>query len=313
MGFTMTVLDIKQTFVQGIPLKRERGPILVQPCEGLPIPASSIVELRVALYGLDDAPYQWRQTLLREMQDLGFERSLLDACVWLLRDGQARPKVMALLDVDDIILSGKDKDCEPILKKLRARFKIGKEERGTTSFCGRRLQQDASGKIQVDMQKYMEKVAELAVDKKDKRDRQLTLHEHEGLRSLVYNFAWLGREVRPEMAGASSMLASRLAKATVADLLEANALVRYLKATADRKLIVHPTPVEDMHWLAFSDAGGTLNKEAGELDDQGQAVEATQGAWVLLSCHGRPTPGSTHNVTPVMWKSTKLRRKHLCG
>eukprot|EP00971_Amphidinium_carterae_P332381 6466521-Amphidinium_carterae.1 len=64
-----------------------------------------------------------------------------------------------------------------------------------------------------------------------------------------------------------------------------------------------------MHWLAFSDAGGMLSKEAGALDAQGEVVEATQGAWILFSCNGRPQPNSTHNVSPLMWKSTKLRRK----
>eukprot|EP00971_Amphidinium_carterae_P337510 6474353-Amphidinium_carterae.1 len=79
MRLDLTILDIKQAFVQGLPLRRERGPILVQPCEGVPLPSTSLVELKVALYGLDDAPYQWRQTLLAEFRALGFERSLLDA------------------------------------------------------------------------------------------------------------------------------------------------------------------------------------------------------------------------------------------
>eukprot|EP00971_Amphidinium_carterae_P119037 2358207-Amphidinium_carterae.1 len=104
-------------------------------------------------------------------------------------------------------------------------------------------------------------------------------------------------------------MASKLNRAVVADVQEANAIIRYVKSTADRQLIIHATPVEQVHWLAFSDVGGTLTKEAGVLDEHGQPIEATQGAWILFSCAGKPHPGSDHNVTPMMWKSTQLRRK----
>eukprot|EP00971_Amphidinium_carterae_P186925 3710393-Amphidinium_carterae.2 len=248
MRFSMTVLDVKQAFVQGLPLKREKGPILVQPCPGLPIPASSVIELKVALCGLDDAPYQWRQTLISEMKGLGFERCLLDACVWILRGDRSEPRVIALLDVDDIVISGQDQHTAPVLSRLRSRFHIGKEESGTSEFCGRRLHQRADGSITVDMAKYIvEKLREIPMGKKEKKDRALSQPEFEGLRSLVYKLAWLGRETRPEMAGASSMMAARLNKATVADILEANALMRYLQATAERKLVIHPIPLQQMH------------------------------------------------------------------
>eukprot|EP00971_Amphidinium_carterae_P037358 734344-Amphidinium_carterae.6 len=316
LGFALTVLDVKQAFVEGLPLQRERGPILVQPCPGLPVPSSSIIELKVALYGLDDAPYQWRQTLIAEMTNLGFGKSLVDACVWLLRNKQGEPQVMALLDVDDIVLSGKPKNMEPVLRRLRERFKIGKEEAGCSEFCGRRLEQKEDGSIVIDMQKYIaEKLHEVPLEqaeskgRKAQSDRPLTQGEFESLRSLVYKLAWLGRETRPEMAGAASMMASRLNQATVTDLMEGNVLVRYLKKTADRRIIIHPIPVHRMHWLAFSDAGATQSKETGQLDSQGQVVEATQGAWILFSCQDKPEPGSCHKVSPIMWKSTKLRRK----
>eukprot|EP00971_Amphidinium_carterae_P184734 3667673-Amphidinium_carterae.2 len=189
--------------------------------------------------------YQWRQTLLAEMKSMGFTRSLLDACVWVLRDQQGHPKVLALLDVDDIIVSGADADTEPVLYRLRTRFSIGKEERSTSEFCGRRLQQRADGSLTVDMSKYIaEKLHEIPMpsSRKDPKDRVLSEHEFTELRSVIYKLAWLGREVRPESAGASSMLASRLNRAVVSDVQEANAIIRYIKSTADRKLIIHATP-----------------------------------------------------------------------
>eukprot|EP00971_Amphidinium_carterae_P161391 3200283-Amphidinium_carterae.2 len=64
----------------------------------------------------------------------GVSRSPPDACVWVLRDQQNHPKVLALLDldIDDIIVAGADADTQPVLNRLRARFSIGKEEKSTS-------------------------------------------------------------------------------------------------------------------------------------------------------------------------------------
>eukprot|EP00959_Pyramimonas_sp_CCMP1952_P203057 4246632-Pyramimonas_sp.AAC.1 len=53
----------------------------------------------------------------------------------------------------------------------------------------------------------------------------LTPAEFKSLRSLIYKLNWVGRETRPEAAGAASILASRLKNATTGDVTIANRMV----------------------------------------------------------------------------------------
>eukprot|EP00971_Amphidinium_carterae_P174689 3462627-Amphidinium_carterae.1 len=284
-NFDFAVLDVKQAFLQSDPIHRDRGPILVTPCHGIPLPQDALMELQVAIYGLDDAPFQWRQTLIRFLRGLGMERSLLDACVWILRDSTGAPKQMALLDVDDLILAAAPQDLTVFQRAVQERFKIGKLDLSESEFCGQHLQtipkQGSQPRmIHIHMEKYIvEKVQAIPLTRarKAQKSELLDQTEFEALRSLVFKFAWLARETRPELIGASSMLASRLRVATVQDILDSNHLVDYLKSTAKRPLKLHAIPTKDIHLITFSDAGGTLSKDSGTLDSSGQAQDTTQG------------------------------------
>eukprot|EP00959_Pyramimonas_sp_CCMP1952_P038387 803015-Pyramimonas_sp.AAC.1 len=66
------------------------------------------------------------------------------------------------------------------------------------------------------------------------KDAPLEPSEFRALRSLVYKFNWLGREVRPEAAGVASIWASRLKAATTRDIIIANKLARHLRSSASR-------------------------------------------------------------------------------
>lgn len=51
----------------------------VQPCPGVDLESSSLVELVAPVYGLDDAP-RWHHTLIPFFTSLGFVRSPMLAC-----------------------------------------------------------------------------------------------------------------------------------------------------------------------------------------------------------------------------------------
>eukprot|EP00971_Amphidinium_carterae_P289000 5738574-Amphidinium_carterae.1 len=298
-------------------MKRDRGPILVTPCPGIPLPPDALMELEVAIYGLDDAPFRWRQTLVKFLEGIGMQRALLDACWWVLRDTTGRPIQMALLDVDDLILAAPKETLPGFQKAVQTRFKVGKLEQEESEFCGRHIKlvhprEHEPAMILVDMEKYIEeKVQEIPMTKtrKAQKSELLSQSEFEELRSLVFKFAWLSRKSRPELSGTSSLMASRLRSATVQDLVDCNHLVAYLKATSKRALRLHAIPTDKMHFITFSDAGGTLGKESGMLDEEGQARDTTQGAWLIFAADQPPQPRIPIRLAPLMWKSAKLKRK----
>ena len=263
-----------------------------------------------AVYGLDDAPFEFRQSLIKHLRILGFVKSLLDPCWWLLRNPDGTVKWMILLDVDDLILSCPAKDRKEFHDLIAQRFQLGKYEEDQSEFCGRRIIQRGDGLIEVDMQKYiLEDLQEIEVSRQRKADKkdQVTMEEFKSLRSAIFKLNWLGREARPEVSGTASIMASALPRARVEDILLINKVIRFLKRTSERTLKVWPIPVGELHLLSFSDAGGVLGRQSGEWTGE-EIQEPTQGAWIIFAGQVG-THGRTKNMSPLMWRSGKLRRK----
>ena len=217
---------------------------------------------------------------------------------------------MILLDVDHLILACPSSDLQGFHASISQRFKLGKYEVGSSDFCGRRITLSKEGVIEVDMQKYiMEDLHEIPLSRQRRSEKkeQVTMEEFTSLRSAIFRINWLGRETRPEVCGTASILASRLGQAKVEDITNLNAVIRYLKKTSDRTLKVWPIPMSELHLMSFSDAGGVLAKDSGEWVE-GKVQEPTQGAWLIFS--GRlDGKDKVRSMTPLMWRSGKLKRK----
>ena len=73
----------------------------------------------------------------------------------------------------------------------------------------------------------------------------------------MYQLNWLGKEGCPTVAGAASLLASRLETSTVEDISIANAAVRSLKETASLTLKLWKfKSIHDIMLVTFSDCAG---------------------------------------------------------
>ena len=99
--------DVKNAFCQSNKLKRPRGPLYAEPCQGLRLPHGALIAVDVPVYGLDDAPAAWRNTVTSFLvQDLRFERNLVEPC-WFSKFDDKTKKVLAhvMVEVDDFIVS----------------------------------------------------------------------------------------------------------------------------------------------------------------------------------------------------------------
>ena len=54
--------------------------------------SDEVGKLNKSAYGLIDAPYLWYQTLVSELETLGFEACPFDACLYVLRSLSNSPK-----------------------------------------------------------------------------------------------------------------------------------------------------------------------------------------------------------------------------
>ena len=107
MRVMLIILHAKNAFCQGRKLRRPRGPVFAIPCDGLGLESDALIELVCAVYGLVDAPAEWRRSLCEALFDVGFRVSMVEPCLWLLRDdkiddGGKHRVGLVLVDVDNV-------------------------------------------------------------------------------------------------------------------------------------------------------------------------------------------------------------------
>ena len=147
-------LDVKNAFCQSRRLARRNEKIYATPCERTGLDPSQLLEILVPVYGLDDAPLRWHQTLLEFFQELGFERTLLDPCWLVKRDAQRRIVGQALIEVDDLNFGLKESYVPELRKALEKRFTFGKWEEGEADFAVRHVKVEPT-KVVMHQEKYI--------------------------------------------------------------------------------------------------------------------------------------------------------------
>ncbi|CAE7735919.1 unnamed protein product [Symbiodinium sp. CCMP2592] len=304
--------DVKAAFTQSLPIRRPAGPIFAEPCEGLSLPEGALIEILVPVYGLDDAPAAWRETVTQYLvEEEGFTRNLVEPC-WFSKfvAGSSTCVAQVLVEVDDFIVSANPDFMPGLRTSMQKRFRFGKWEDGSAEYAGR-LIEDKGDHLSVSQEKYiLEQVTSVTLSRERKRqpDERLSPSEFESFRSLVYKLNWLGRETRPEAAGVASIMASRLQVASIKDVMVVNRFVNHLRNTANRPLKIWRFGPDSMAFVAVSDAGGVNTKET-LLDDEGLPTDATQGAWLVLTAEALPEGDRRVRASPMSWRSSKLKRK----
>ena len=307
LKLSISFCDVKQAFCQSEPLCRPQGELYVEACPGLDLPKDTVIQLIAPVYGLEDAPIRWHQTVISYLGELGFQRSLLEPCWYYKRDNRGDIEAMILVEVDDLNVAARSDVKEWILKELSERFLFGKMEHDEADFAGRHVKV-LPDRIEMHQEKYiLEKIqpVKMTPGRKAEKADQLTSEEFELFRSMLYRIAWVAHQTRPEAAGVVSILASRLKEATVHDVCCLNRLAAHLRNTAQQVLTIHSFKTEDMVLIAASDAGGVDSLPP----SPDSAIDNVQGAWVIMAAGRMPSASQNTKVSILSWRSSKLRRR----
>ena len=302
--------DVRNAFCQSDKLKRPLGPIFAEPCEGLQLEPGSLIAIEAPVYGLNDAPAAWRNTVTKFLVEKGYVRNLVEPCWWSKYDEHGRNIAQVMIEVDDFILSYEPSLRESLQEEFQARFHFGKWEDDEAEYAGRLIQVEAD-RITLQQQKYITEqitAVPLAKGRRSQKDSPLTKEEFQNFRSAVYKVNWVAKETRPEVCGTASLMASRLVNATIDDVLVLNKNINHLRSTAARPLILWRHNPDHMAFLAISDAGGTGSKFE-TVDEEGLPSDNTQGAWMVLAANTLPVGNQRVRASPLSWRSSKLRRK----
>ena len=96
------------------------------PPDGIPSESREVsVQLLKTVNGLADGTREWRNGFLATARGIGFEASVLEPCVLVLRGSQQRYHGIIGVAVDDIA-GGGDEVWEQAISKLKKRFTFGR-------------------------------------------------------------------------------------------------------------------------------------------------------------------------------------------
>lgn len=252
--------DLKNAFCQSQPLVRRNGPLYFkQPKEGISgLHPDQIVLIVAGCYGLVDAPLHWRKSLVATLKSLGYKESNLDPCIYKLYES-GRLAGMIAVEVDDLLSCGSGIHLKK-MEQLRTIYSFGKwvdlrKSPQGAAFNGRRLRQAEDGTLLIDMCKFVQERLEeipMAKGRKSQRKEQVTEEERSQARAVCGSLNWLSKEGRPDAAGHSSLMSSRLTRMVVEDLVQLNDVVKNLKESPD--LTIKIQPLKDMQLAVITDA-----------------------------------------------------------
>ena len=299
-----TIGDLKNAFCQSRPLCRPNGKLYFQqPKEGVTgLHPEQIVLIIAGCYGLMDAPLHWRKSLTEDLQALGYEISALDPCIMKLYDGSRSRLLGAIaIEVDDLFTVGHEEHHSK-MTQLRKKYTFGKyvklkEEPMGAAFNGRRIRQMDDGEFKIDMQKFIEeRLPEMELKKGRRSDRKAPANEEEKAmaRATCGALNWLSKEGRPDAAGPSSLLASKLSRLTVEDIIQGNQVVKALKASSE--LCIRIQPLKKMKMSVITDASFANNGFH------------SQGGHLVISHESQLRDGVPAKTNVLAWRSGKLQR-----
>ena len=234
-GLKIRSADITNAYFQGQDL--DRILLFKQPPGGLPDPElapDAHLLARVPIYGTRDAGRGFWKALRNSLLESGLQENRMVRALYSYQEG-GDVKAMICSHVDDILWACKP-EAEWIIEKAKKSFVWGKEEVGNFRYCGKDIKQDDDGTIHVNCKDTTLRIGRIQIPPKRTLTDKATEAEVTQLKSVAGSLSWVARQCRPDLSYRVSRLQTRSARATVADLKEANKVIEYAQKTAERGL-----------------------------------------------------------------------------
>ena len=175
-------------------------------------------------YGLNDAPLAWQLCLHKTLRQSGGQQSSLDDCFWWWKDHCGALQAVLTTHVDDIAVAGTKAFMDKTYKMLCDRFgKVVLQEMPFTH-CGCRYSR-VPQELKIDQQEFAAAMKMQVIEDTKNQDRLLTKEETTKFRSVLGGLLWI-TATRLDSVSEVGVLQSRVTKATVQDMTNANNLVK---------------------------------------------------------------------------------------
>ena len=224
---------------------------------------NEICRLEKSAYGLIDAPFLWFQELDRTLRKLSFVPSPFDPCVYLLyKSGSETPSGIIGMHVDDGLCGGDGYFMEQ-LNKLEKTFSFGSKRSQNFVFTGIEMTQLPDSTIVLSQEKYVTNIEPIHIQSERKVQPELSINAEEklALRAIIGSLQYAAVSTRPDLSSRLSHLQSAINTATINTLIEANKTLHEAKRHKDTKIKIQTIPIQQLRFLAFSDASFSSPKQ----------------------------------------------------
>ena len=287
MMLTLSVIHSLYTtcidFTLAFPQAQVQATIYVELPLGCEAPEGEeyVMKLIKNVYGLRDASRTWfeylRDSLIASKNDGGFDfiQSKLDPCIFY-RDG-----VTIVIWVDDCLIFAKDKaTADQLLTDLRTKFTLTEED-DVSSYLGVKMRLDDENDV-VEMtqpfliDKIIESLGDAITDANTKPTPAVykeVLHKDEdgperkqpwNYRSAIGMLNYLAASTRPDILYAVHQCARFAANPKLSHERALKRIVRYLKGTRDKGIILKPNLEEGVQCYVDADFAGGYSNETRE-------------------------------------------------
>ena len=268
-GWSLSQMDVKNAFLHGE--LEEEVYMKIPPGHPLCGDPSRVCKLNKSIYGLKQSPRAWHAKLSSTLEDLGFTRSSADSSLYV-QTGQTE-KLMVLIYVDDLIITGSNADSIAALKKkLQGKFPV-KDLGPLKYFLGIEVATSRKG-LFLNQRKYTidllrdsnmlnSKPANTPFDSKLQLDKLGDpLDSPNYYQKLVGKLIYL-TITRPDISFAVSLVSQHMHAPTVVHLCMVKRILRYLKKTIGRGIVMRRNGHTDIIGFSDSDwAGNTIDRRS---------------------------------------------------
>jgi hypothetical protein len=211
-------------------------------------------KLNRALYGTIEAAKAWYDNISEFLTRIGFEKNLVDNCVFNRTINNVQFTVAVY--VDDLLISCKNKRLITDFKRaLEIEYEeINFDDKVKLSYLGMLIDNSNENYIEISMPSFVEQIIdESKIDKSTtsttpsssklfdviEDDNRLGADESENFHTIVAKLLYLSKHSRPDILLATTFLCTRVQNPGGDDLKKLNRLVKYLNGTKDMGLRIH--------------------------------------------------------------------------
>jgi hypothetical protein len=269
-------------------------------------------KLKRCLYGLKQSPKGWNDEIDATLKQMGFYKSKVDPCVYVLWNEEVNKPVLLALYVDDLLLAAENVNVmEKVKYALKSRYKM--KDLGVAQWClGMKLTWNLEERwVNIDQGRFVREIlkrfdmmdSKAAVTPMEKDGKEWR-YPDENMKELdqIYPYReavgclnYLSSNTRPDITFVTSWLGKFVESPGEIHWKALKRVLRYLRGTEDQGVRYRGAQCGDMQWLdirTLSDADWSGDLVSGR-STSGVVSMVSQGAVMWTTKRQNSTAQST--------------------